>query len=57
MPDDADLADLVSYQLTHDLVRTRRPPGDVYQFKVCLTAPGAAPGPDDDMLVSEVVET
>ena len=56
LPDDADVCELVSYQLTHHLVRARRPPGDLYQFKVCLVAPGAERGPDDDMVVSEVIE-
>ena len=50
--------DTVSYQLTHALVRTRlvAPAGTSYQFKVCLLAPGATPGPDDDMLVSPVYQ-
>jgi len=58
LPDGDEVEDLVSYQLTHRLVRARRdiPPGAHYQFRIALVAPGAEPTDDDDTLVSQVYQ-
>jgi hypothetical protein len=58
MPESDDVEELVSYQLTHRLVRARHPmPGGIYyQFRVALVTPAAEPTDDDDILVSQVYE-
>jgi hypothetical protein len=56
MAPSGDVEALATYQMTLALVRrcAQAAPGQHLQWKLCLCEPGAAPGPDDDMIVSPV---